>query len=105
MGELHPLLIPENRWDTVSVDFISELPESHGYDAIMVVVNSTGKRGHFIPTHTTATALGSARLYLQHVWKLHRLLLSVLSNCGPQFVSQFMHELYRLLGIKVAVGI
>jgi len=71
IGELHPLLIPENCWDTVSINFISKLPESHGYDAIMVVVNSTGKCGHFIPTHTMATALGSAWLYLQHVWKLH----------------------------------
>jgi len=59
MGELHPLPIPENHWDTVSVNFISKLPKSHGYDAIMVV-NSTGKHGHFIPTHTMVTALGSA---------------------------------------------
>jgi len=104
MGELHPLPIPENHWDTVSVDFISELPESHGYDAIMVVVNLTGKHGHFIPTHTTATALGSAQLYLQHVWKLHGLPLSVLSDCGPQFMSQFMCELYCLLSIKVTAS-
>jgi len=39
--------------------FITELPESHGYNAVMLVVNSTGKHGHFIPTHTTVTALGS----------------------------------------------
>jgi len=104
MDELYPLPIPENHWDTVSVNFISKLPESHGYDAIMMVVNSTSKHGHFIPTHTMVTALGSVRLYLQHVWKLHGLLLSVLSDCGPQFVSQFMHKLYRLLGIKVAAS-
>jgi len=87
-----------------SINFISKLPESHGYDAIMVVVNLTSKCGHFIPTHTTATALGSVPLYLQHVWKLHRLPLSVLSDCGPQFVSQFMRKLYRLLSIKVAAS-
>jgi len=104
MGKLHPLPIPENRWDMVSVNCISELPESHGYDAIMVVVNLTSKHGHFIPTHTTTTALGSVQLYLQHVWKLHGLLLSVLSDHGPQFVLQFMCELYRLLGIKVTAS-
>jgi len=104
IGELHALLIPENHWDTVSIDFITKLPGSHGYDAIMVVVDLTGKHGHFIPTHTTATALGSVQLYLQHVWKLHGLPLSVLSNHGTQFVSQFMRELYHLLGIKVAAS-
>jgi hypothetical protein len=51
MGELKPLPIPEGRWDVASVDFIVELPESQGHDAIMVVVDSVGKRAHFIETH------------------------------------------------------
>jgi len=40
MGELEPLLIPEHRWDTISVDFIVELPEAHGYDMVMNIINS-----------------------------------------------------------------
>jgi hypothetical protein len=68
----------------------------------MVVVDSVSKRGHFIPTHTTITALGSAQLYLQHVWKLHGLPKSMLSDRGPQFVAEFMRELYRLLGITIS---
>jgi hypothetical protein len=59
MGKLHLLPIPEGRWDTVSVDFMMELPEAHGFDAVMIVVDSTGKHAHFIPTHTTITALGT----------------------------------------------
>jgi hypothetical protein len=80
MGELVPLPIPEFRWDTISVDFTVKLPESHGYDAIMNVVDSVSKVSHFIPTHTTITALGAARLFLAHVWKLHGLPKQVISD-------------------------
>jgi hypothetical protein len=104
MGELKPLPIPEGRWDVASADFIVELPESQGHDTIMVVVDSVGKRAHFIETHTTVTALGAAQLYLQHVWKLHGLLWTMISDRSPQFVAQFTCELYRLLGIKLAAS-
>jgi hypothetical protein len=35
IGEPHPSETPEAPWDTISVNLIVELPESHGYDAIM----------------------------------------------------------------------
>ena len=104
IGELHPLPIPEDRWKVISVDFVVELPESNGYDAVMCVVESTTKRAHFISTHTTVSALGAARLYLQNVWKLHGLPSVTVSDRGGQFVAQFTRELYRLLGIKVAAS-
>src|SRR6266699_5581046 len=102
IGELQPLPVPEDRWDTISVDFIIELPESGGYDAIMVVVDSVGKQSHFIETVTTVMAAGAANLYLRNVWKLHGLPRKVISDRGPQFVALFMKELFRLLGIEVA---
>jgi hypothetical protein len=84
------------------VDFIVELPEAHGYDAIMVSLDTVGKRGHFIPTNTTITAQGSSELFLRNVWKLHGLPTDVVSDRGPQFVAEFTKELYRLLGIKMS---
>ena len=63
-GELHPLPIPDAPWDMASVDFIVELLESNGKDAIMVVVDSVTKRSHFISKVTTLTAAGTAQLYL-----------------------------------------
>jgi hypothetical protein len=44
IGMLHPTETPEAPWDVISVDFIVELPKSHGYDAIMNVVDSVTKR-------------------------------------------------------------
>jgi len=83
----------------LSVDFVIELPESSGHDAVMTVVDSVSKRVHFILTHTTVIVEGAARLFLHYVWKLHGLPKCVVSNCGSQFVASFTKELYRLLGI------
>jgi len=99
VGELQPLSVLDAWWDTLSIDFVVELPESSGHDAVMMVMDAVSKRVHFIPMHTIVTVEGAARLFLHYVWKLHGLLKRVISNHGPQFVALFTKELYRLLGI------
>jgi len=89
-------------WDTLSVDFMVKLPESSGHDAVMTVVDSVSKRVHFVPTHTTVTVEGAARLFLHHVWKLYGLPKRVVSDRRPQFVASFTKELYRLLGVRLS---
>jgi len=102
VGELHSLQIPDSRWDTLSVDFVVELPLSSRHNAVMTMVDSVSKWAHFIPTPMTVTAEGAAWLFLHQVWKLHGLLKCVVSDRGPQFVTRFTRELYQLLGIKLA---
>jgi len=102
VGKLHPLRIPDSRWDTLSVDFVVELPLSSRHNVVMTVVDSVLKWAHFILMHTTVTAEGAARLFLYQVWKLHGLPKYVVSDCRPQFVAHFTRELYCLLGIKLA---
>jgi hypothetical protein len=58
---------PDTRWHTISVDFIVELLESDGHDAVMVVVDSLTKRAHFLPVNTTITAEGLARQFQDNV--------------------------------------
>jgi hypothetical protein len=86
-GELHPSDTPDAPWEVISVNSTVELPESHGYDAIMCVVDSLTKRAHFIPTHTTINAEGTALLFLKKVWKHHGTPQAVVSDRGPQFVA------------------
>ena len=53
-GLLQPLPIPEWKWETISMDFITGLPTSTKQnDAIMVVVDKLSKSTHFIPVKST----------------------------------------------------
>jgi hypothetical protein len=86
--------VPTHPWQTVSVDFIMELPQAHSFNVIMVTVDTLGKRTHFLLMHTMITAVGAAQLCLHHVWKLHGLPDNMVSDRGLQFIVEFMHELY-----------
>ena len=86
--------IPDHKWQVISVDLIIELPASYGQNALLVVVDCLSKHTHIIPTTSDVNSVGIARLFLNHVWKLHSLPEEVISNHATQFISQFMCELY-----------
>jgi hypothetical protein len=49
-GLLHPLKIPEWKWEEIGMDFIVGLPRTlAGYDSIWVIVDRLTKVAHFIP--------------------------------------------------------
>ena len=99
-----PNHIPYRRWQIISVDLITELPQSHGYDSILVTVDQLSKRAHFIPTTSDVTSLGVAWLFQDGVWKLHGLPAEVISGRGPQFMLNFMWGLSETFRIKVAAS-
>ena len=80
---------------------IRELLDSKGYNTILMVVDCLSKQIHAIPTVTSLDSAGVARLFLEHVWRHHRLPEEVISNCGPAFVSNFSCKLAALLGVKL----
>ncbi|KAG0161663.1 hypothetical protein PDIDSM_2095 [Penicillium digitatum] len=98
-GILRQLPVPERAWQDISMDFITHLPLSYGYDAILVVVDRLTKMKHFIHCKGTCNAEEVARLYTGHVWKLHGLPNTVVSDRGPQFVAQFWKHLTKRLRI------
>ena len=52
--------------------------------------------------HTVVNSPGVTELYQDHVWRHHGLTDQMISDHGPQFMSAFMKELNRLLGIKTS---
>src|SRR5258705_476639 len=83
---------------------IRELPDSKGYNAVLMVVDCLSKQIHAIPTVTSLDSTRVARLFLEHVWCHHRLPEEVISDCGPAFMSNFSHDLATLLGVKLTLS-
>ncbi|KAG5727057.1 hypothetical protein E4T56_gene20306 [Termitomyces sp. T112] len=99
-GLLKPLPIGHHPWSSLSMDHIVELPDSKGFNVILIVVCHLAKQALFIPCHTTNNAPEFAKLFLEHVFSKHGLPDNIVSDCRPLFVSHFWQSLCRALEIK-----
>jgi hypothetical protein len=99
-GTLKQLPIPEKPWNSISMDFIEQLPDSAGFTAILVVIDRLSKQGIFIPTYDTITSPELAKLFLLHVFSKHGVPAHVTSDRGTEFVSHFFHSLGKALDIR-----
>lgn len=97
---LNPNEVPSRPWEVVTVDLIGELPESKGFNAICVVVDRFTKQIHLVPTHTTLTAEGMAKIYRDNIFRLHGIPRKIIHDRGTQFEAKFMKEFYKLVGIE-----
>ena len=62
-GLLQPLPIPEMPWDSVSFDFIHDLPVTErGFTSIVVLVDRLTKYAYFHPCHNTIDAKDFAEI-------------------------------------------
>jgi len=104
-GKLKLSKVPEKPWMHLMVDFITKLPMAAGNDAILVVCDRLSKIMHFVATTEGMTAEGLARLFQDNIWKLHRLLESVVLDRGPQFAAELTKELNQMLGIETKLSI
>ena len=72
-GELLPLPVPSGPWKGITCDFITDLPSSHGYDALLVFVDRFSKMSHLVPCNKTTDAPAFAQLFVDHIVRLHGL--------------------------------
>jgi hypothetical protein len=86
---LKQLPIPEKLWNSISMDFIEQLPASSGFTLILVIVDCLSKQGIFIPTFDTITPTQLAQLFVLHVFSKHGVPSHVTSDQGSEFVSHF----------------
>ncbi|KAL0551684.1 hypothetical protein IC582_010773 [Cucumis melo] len=101
-GLLQPLSIPEWKWESVSMDFITGLPRTlRGFTVIWVVVDRLTKSAHFVPGKSTYTASKWAQLYMSEIVRLHGVPVSIVSDRDARFTSKFWKGLQTAMGTRL----
>jgi hypothetical protein len=90
-------------FETVALDFIVKLPISQGFYSILTVTDQgCTKAAIFIPCNEDITAEETAALYIKHVFTHFGLPTKVISDRDPRFMSKFMQEACKVMGVKHA---
>lgn len=99
-GKLAPLEVPYAPWTSISMDFITHLPVSDGYDSLWVIVDRFTKMAHFIPLKPPAGSKELASIFVKEIWRLHGLPSEIISDRDSRFTSGFWNSIMELLEIK-----
>ena len=80
---LKPLPIPEQIWSELSLDFMTDLPESNSYTNIIVVTDRLGKGLELIPIKNLKTEI-VARHFINCIIGYHGLPVAMVSDYRAQ---------------------
>ena len=94
--------MPDTKWHSVSVDWVSGLPPTtRGHDAIMTVVDRFSKRGMFIACRKDMTADDLIYVFLREVVRLKGCPRQIVSDRDKLFESQAWKELAQRFKIEM----
>nr|GFD05286.1 retrotransposable element Tf2 [Tanacetum cinerariifolium] len=89
-GLLQQLDIPVWKWDEISMDFVTGLPQTQRrHDAIWVVVDRLTKSAHFLPIRKDYSVSRLAEIFQQEIVRLHGTPSAIVSDRDRRFTSRF----------------
>jgi hypothetical protein len=102
-GKLQPLPTPMEALQIVSVDFI-EGPKSESASCILMIMDKFTHYGHFIPLYHPYTTSSLAMVFMNEVYMLHVMLVSIISTHDLVFASKFWQSLFKYAGIQLRMS-
>ena len=91
---LNPFPIPQWKWDNITMDFVSIFPLTQKkHDYVWVIVDKLTKSAHFLPVRLDYSMDRLVELYVNEIFRLHGIPISIVSDHDPQFTSRFWKEL------------
>lgn len=99
-GPLHPLPIPDRRFDSVAINFVGPLPLDDGFDAIVTMMDWLGADFQIAACKTTMTVEEFVNMFFDKWYCENGCPLEIISDRDKIFISNFWKALMRLAGIK-----
>jgi len=90
---LHPLPIPDQRGDSVAIDFIGPLPEDDGKNSIITFTDRLGSDIQLVASRTDITAEELAYLFFDRWYCENGLPSEIVSDRDKLFVLRFWKSL------------
>lgn len=103
-GPLHPLPIPDQRGDSVAIDFIGPLPDDAGFNSIVTMTCRMGSDIQIVPSRINISAPDFALLFFEHWFCENGLPLEIVCDRDKLFVSKFWTALHVLTGIDIKMS-
>jgi hypothetical protein len=101
-GFLQPLPILENKWEVITMDFITGLPRTNKqHDSIMLVVEKLTKVSHFVHVKTTHTTENIEEIFMKEISRLHGIPRTIVSDRDTKFTSNFRRGLFKGFGTNL----
>ena len=93
-GLLNLILIPQWKWDNITMDFVFRFSLTQKkHDSVWVIVDKLTNSAHFLPVRLDYSIDWLVELYVNEIIRLHEIPLSIVSNHDPWFTSRFWKEL------------
>ena len=96
--------IPTHPYQSISMDFIVNLPWSEGYNAIHVTVDRLTKHGIFTPTTTGLNAEDFGALFVKKVASRFGLPESIICDRDPRWTSDFWKGIAKFLRTRMSLS-
>ncbi|TYJ57537.1 hypothetical protein B9479_001855 [Cryptococcus floricola] len=103
-GLLHPLSIPVTKFAAIGIDFVGPLPESRGFDYLIVITDRLTGWVALTPSVTTITSSAFAQLYYDNWVSKFGLPTSIISDRDKLFTAGVWKRLNKLLGTKLKMS-
>lgn len=98
-GLLQPLEVPEWKWESISMDFVTGLPPTlKGSNTVWVIVDRLTKVARFIAMKNTWTMEQMANAYVKEIVRLHGVPKSIVSDRDTRFQAHFWKRLQEAFG-------